>query len=175
MSTKPPAPVPEAKPRYTVIRDTREKAGHGWSFAASPSCAGTVVQKMDTGDYTLVGYEDVLTIDRKGSVSEFAGNLTQKRFERELERMASFKVAVVLLEFDFEEMARWPEGSGIPAAKRKYMKLNKHVLMARYWQVKLKYPHVDFQFAGVYGKDAVSSLFKRVIETYGQLRKASAA
>jgi hypothetical protein len=156
--------------KYTVIRDTREKLGHGWTFPSSPVCEGTIPQALKTGDYTLVGYEEILTIDRKGSLAEFVGNLQQKRFERELQRMAGFEVAAVFLEFDFEEMRRWPEGSGIPSNRRRYMKFNKHVLLARFWEIQLKYPHVLFMFVGPYGREAAASLFKRVIEKYGKSR-----
>lgn len=153
--------------RYTVIRDTREQSGKGWTFSATKDCAGTVIQKMDTGDYTLVGYEDIFTVDRKGCISEFAKNLSEKRFENELERMKTFKYAAIILEFNLEDITRWPKNSGIPKAKQFYMKFTRHAYMARFWKVRLKYPHVDFIFAGDAGKEAISSLFKRMIEQYG--------
>ena len=68
---------------YLVIKDTREK--QGWDFPQSHSCVGTSIEKLDTGDYTIDGHRDTLCVERKGSVSEFAGNLVQEkeRFVRE--------------------------------------------------------------------------------------------
>lgn len=163
------SPAPQAKParkkadnRYLVIRDSREKVGHGWWFSESEACRGTEVKALKTGDYTIAGHEDRITIDRKGCVSEFAANLLEERFERELQRMADFELAVVLLEFDFEEFLAWPVGSDIPKARQKRMKLNGRVLLAKFWDLKRKYPHVEFLFAGASGKQAAASLFKRV-------------
>jgi hypothetical protein len=116
----------------------------------------------------MVGFEDIVTVDRKGAVSEFATNLFDARFERELERMSTFKFAAIVLEFDWEAMNIWPKGSGIPFAKQQYMKITSHILIAKFWSLKLAYPHVDFMFAGNYGKEAVSSLFKRVRDKYGR-------
>ena len=50
----------------------------------------TIRKGLKTGDYTVEGFEDRLCIERKQSVSEIASNITQKRFTKELERMAEF-------------------------------------------------------------------------------------
>jgi hypothetical protein len=92
-------------PRYTVIRDTREKEGYGWYFNEQsldrrpPSCNGTIEQKLDTGDYSLVGYEDILTIERKNDFSELWVNLSERdRFEEEMARMVNIKYSYILIE-----------------------------------------------------------------------------
>ena len=80
-------------PPYTVIKDTREQEGHGYTFekfnGRYTSCEGMIVQKLDTGDYTLVGLEDKLCIERKGRISELAINLgkDKTRFMKEIARM----------------------------------------------------------------------------------------
>ena len=68
--------MPKA-PAYTVIKDTREQDGYTFERFESRyhACAGMVVQKLDTGDYSLVGLEDKLCIERKGRISELAINL----------------------------------------------------------------------------------------------------
>lgn len=94
-------------PTYTVIRDTREKDGHGWTFAAHtstrrpPRCDGTIVETLSTGDYSLVGYDDILAIERKADFSELWGNYSsQKRklFEAEMERMSALKYPYIIIE-----------------------------------------------------------------------------
>ena len=100
--------------RFKVIKDTREKKGHGWWFDESAYCVGTEVTKVDIGDYTIEGLEHVLCIERKESVSEFAGNCGEKRFFRDLEKMATFPHAFLLFEFNWADIERYPHGSGIP-------------------------------------------------------------
>lgn len=92
-------------PNYTVIKDTREKEGHGWVFEKHhankkpPRCDGTIVQKLNTGDYSLVGYEDVLAIERKNSFSELWGNFGEKdRIEDVMGRLCQIKNAYILIE-----------------------------------------------------------------------------
>jgi hypothetical protein len=166
--TPPPPPAKPPKPRYQVVRDTREKDGQGWSFAPSTACLGTVRRKLDTGDYTIEGLESLFTIDRKKSVSEFAGNLFQERFAREMDRMASLKMAIVMLEFEYEDLCEWPQSSGIPRSRWRYLKVTSSLLQKRFWEYRIKYPHVHFEFVGNRGKDASSALFKRVFEAYGR-------
>jgi len=94
-------------PSYTVVRDTREKKGHGWYFNAhnikhsSPCCNGTVVETLKTGDYSLLGYTDILAIERKADFSELWGNYLAKNkkiFELEMERMSCLKYAYIIIE-----------------------------------------------------------------------------
>ena len=94
-------------PPYTVLRDTREQEGHGWIFDAHvpdrrpPRCEGTIVDTVQTGDYTLVGYTDILAIERKFAFSELWGNYGSKKrpvFEEEMERMSHIKHAYIIIE-----------------------------------------------------------------------------
>lgn len=151
-------------PKYTVIRDTREKAGQGWSFAPSANCEGTECRALKTGDYTILGYEDDFIIDRKGSISEFAGNIYQARFLAELERMRTFRVAIVLLEFTLDDVMAWPASSGIPRARWSSLRLTGFAFLKRINELELAFPGVRFVFAGGSGKSYAASLFKRLTE-----------
>jgi ERCC4-type nuclease len=150
-----------AATNYTVIKDTREQ--QGWVFEPSKNCEGMIVDTLKTGDYTIVGYEKLLTIERKGSVSEFANNVTQARFERELERMLEYKYRYVVLEFDMPSMLIFPKNCGIPAFKQKFMKMTGYAVLAKMFEFQIKY-NVQFIHAGFAGKDVATSIFKRVIE-----------
>mgnify|MGYP003137496158 CR=1 FL=1 len=103
--------------RFTVIRDTREKKDHGWWFDENAYCAGTLVTKVEIGDYTIQDMEHLLCIERKESVAEFAKNCGEKRFHKELERMSSFQHPFLLLEFGWPEIENYPKGSNIPTAR----------------------------------------------------------
>lgn len=93
-------------PRYTVIRDSREKPGYGWQIEKHthpkrrpPLCDGTITQALATGDYSLVGYEDILSIERKEDFAELWGNYAERdRFQDEMERMSAIKHKMVIIE-----------------------------------------------------------------------------
>lgn len=92
--------------KYTVIRDTREKTG--WYFFESQKCAGMIERKLDTGDYSLEGFENIVCIERKASVAELAANIVQKRFTNELHRMQSIPNRYLILEFNLEDILGYP-------------------------------------------------------------------
>ena len=77
--------------KYRVIKDTREK--DGWTFTEYDKCEGMDMDALHTGDYTLKGFEDVVCIERKASVSEIAMNLGRKKsaFLREMDRMKDYE------------------------------------------------------------------------------------
>ena len=78
-------------PPFTVIKDTREQ--DGWTFERFDTryhtCTGMVLQKLETGDYSLKGMENIFCIERKGSVAELAQNLGKDkyRFFAEIEKI----------------------------------------------------------------------------------------
>jgi len=97
-------------PSYTVIRDTREQSGHGWHFDTHmperrpPRCDGMIIDTMTTGDYSLIGYTDILAIERKADFAELWGNYSSKKrtaFEAEMERMSDLKHAYIIVESCF--------------------------------------------------------------------------
>lgn len=153
--------------RYTVIRDTREQKDNGWTFPASKTCEGTVIQTMKTGDYTVVGYESVLCIERKADTSEVVMNMFQKRFKRELERLEEFKHPFLVCEFTLQDIVQFPFNSGIPQNKWKELKVTPQLLMKMINEFQIEYK-TKWVFAGAYGREFVSSLFKRVIESEKQ-------
>lgn len=153
--------------RYTVLRDTAEQKNHGWLFPASTVCVGTQPFNMPTGDYTLAGYENIFTIERKGSVSEFAQNITVKDkwrcFKEELERMEGFANPFIVLEFTVEQLLGYPEGCGLPRAVVKEIRTGGAFLLKRVLEIELRYK-VKIIFAGTKGPEVASSLFKRIVE-----------
>lgn len=149
--------------KYEVVKDTREQ--QGWNFIPSLNCAGMVVSTLKTGDYSLKGLEEIFIIERKGSCGEFATNVFQKRFFRELDRMEDFAHAYLILEFDFDTLKRFPEGSGIPRSRWKYLKVSANLLLRKYAEIELKYK-TKVIFAPFNGKERASLLFKYVSELY---------
>jgi ERCC4-type nuclease len=152
--------------RYLVIRDSSEQARF-WDFEEDERCKGTIVQKLPTGDYTLEGYEKVFTIERKGSILEFATNIVEERFTRELERFCQFKHAFILLEFRIDTLIDFPNGIKLPPETIAKFKKGGKFLLRRTMEILLQYPcqiiPVDRR-----GKEVATSIFKRIVDHYRQ-------
>jgi len=92
-------------PEYLVLRDTREKIGHGFEFKASkperrpPRCLGMETVTLKTGDYSIKGGEHLVCVERKADYSELFINYGKRElFEQEMERMSKIKYKYVLIE-----------------------------------------------------------------------------
>ena len=148
---------------YTIIRDTREKDDKGWFFKSSKYCAGTIEEKLDTGDYSLYGWAQHLCIERKGSVAEFAKNLVEDRFLRELDRMLDYPWRYILLEFELSDLLEFPKGTDIPKRRQRFMKLRGPFLLKTLVEIQQKYK-IPILFCGDKGQEVCSSICKRFIE-----------
>ena len=95
---------------FTVVIDTQEQAA--WNFRGLRADADdhyadlvvpTLSKKLRTGDYSIVGMENLVTIERKslGDAYNTFGD-GRDRWERELKRMVDFQFAAVVVE------AGWP-------------------------------------------------------------------
>lgn len=102
---------------FNIIIDTREQ--HPWGFETLEK----TVAKLDTGDYSLQGLENIFCIERKATVSEFANNITESRFKDVIYRLSKIKHSFLLLEFDLYDVLRYPEGSSVPKRIRDKIKI----------------------------------------------------
>jgi len=85
-------------PRPSVIVDTREQRPYEFSnFKNWLGC--TVTTKLDTGDYSIEGYEHLIALERK-TLSDMIGSLTsqRERFLREMQRLSSVKYRCLCIE-----------------------------------------------------------------------------
>ena len=114
-------------PTYTIIRDTREQKDHGWNFDVHspdrrpPRCDGMITDTLETGDYSLIGYKDILVIERKANFSELWGNYSSKKrpaFEAEMDRMSCIKHSYIIIESlftpDIMELSPPQFSKGVP-------------------------------------------------------------
>ncbi len=88
-----------------IVVDTREQRPFAFS---GPGYLATVARGgLKTGDYSLVGLEDSIAIERK-SLDDLVGCLTvgRDRFERELDRSRSLACFAVVVEASMEDIAR---------------------------------------------------------------------
>lgn len=106
-----------------IIIDSREKVDY-WEF----SYAGheEITKGLLSGDYSIEGYETEIGLERKRSTGELANNLGSKikQFRAELERLQSYKVKYVILEFSLEDLLGFPNNSGIPRKRWKYLRMS---------------------------------------------------
>ena len=100
-------------PEITIIRDTREHANNGWWFNEEEKkpgrirVTGTVSQALDAADYTVLGYEDVVRIERKAGICELFGNMipvaNRERFEREMEKLRDIPYKYIVIETNLND------------------------------------------------------------------------
>ena len=76
-----------------IIIDTREQTPY--TFQMFP--VATVTGTLDTGDYSISGFEDVIAVERK-ELSDIISCLGsgRERFTRELERLRGYESALVI-------------------------------------------------------------------------------
>lgn len=105
-----------------VLFDTREKEPWDLSFYNIEMQR----RKVTTGDYTIEGMEDILSIERKKSTGEIAINLGQKweQFEKELDRMLEIKHCFLVCEFEITDISKFPVSSGIPERDWPKLRMN---------------------------------------------------
>ena len=152
---------------YNIIIDTREKAGY--SFQEYSNCTGVIRKKLDTGDYSIEGLEDIICIERKASVEEIASNIidTTKRLEREIERMLPYEHKYIICEFSMWDLLNFPHGTSLPQTVRNKIKVGGKFLLKKLIEFEIHYG-VHIVFCG--NKDNafyfVASLLKRLSEKY---------
>jgi hypothetical protein len=93
-------------PEITILRDSREK--QGWWFDEEEKkpgkvrVLGTVESCLNAGDYSIVGLEDKIRIERKNGFGELFGNYwpkdNQERFIRECEKLVDIPHKYLLVE-----------------------------------------------------------------------------
>lgn len=146
--------MPKEKKSFTIIQDTREKKP--WTFQATGSVQDVKVSKLDTGDYSVEGMEDIFMVERKASVDEVFMNLGVQwvRFEKEMERAQSFKYKYLVIEATMREVYR---GS-------RYSKMSGRFIMARLVHLQLKYDvQVIFAGSGMHVPGFIIQLMKAAV------------
>lgn len=150
--------------KYTVIKDTREK--EGWDFTDEKNGVLMISKKLDTGDYTIQGYEGNLCIERKASASEVANNVGREkvRFNNEIDRMRDFAHAFIVCEFTFDQMYKYPEGSSLSAYKKKQVKIRGPFILKAFTEYQMDH-NIQIIYAGnaENAKIVTQSIFKRFL------------
>jgi hypothetical protein len=148
---------------FTIIIDTREQ--HPWEF---PEFA-VANKKLDTGDYSIEGLENIFTIERKRSVSEIAGNITEKRFINEMERMVEYRHKFILMEFTLNSLLDYPVGSTVPRRLWNNLKITGKYILKSLTEISIKYNvHIIYCGSTDNAEEVALCIMKRMAETYGK-------
>jgi ERCC4-type nuclease len=92
-------------PKPILIIDTREKIP--WDYDGDDSFAEIKSKKLDVGDYSIEGMEDIIVIERKAGADELYNNFGQKggkRIYAEIDRMKDHKIKIIIVEQTLEEI-----------------------------------------------------------------------
>jgi ERCC4-type nuclease len=121
------------KDPFTIIVDTREQIP--WEFGYHD----TAKRKLDTGDYSIEGFENLISVERKKSVSELATNLSESRFVDVLERLSKIPHAYMVFEFDLNDVYSFPIGSDIPKKMWDKLRISGNYIIKRLIEIQLQY------------------------------------
>jgi len=167
---------------FTVVIDTREQAP--WLFQGFRCDASqkskrkgheddlppallvkTEVKTLSTGDYSIVGLENSVCVERK-SLEDLYGTLGsgRDRFERELERMSQFDVAHVVVEASWPDAIRHPPSHSRLSPVTVFRSINA-------WEQ--EFPNIHWQFMGerVYAEHKCF----RILDRYWKQRQKTLA
>jgi DNA excision repair protein ERCC-4 len=114
----------------TVIIDTREQLPYTF-----PPHWPVITQALKTGDYTILGYTDQLSIERK-SLSDLLGCIFTDRFERECERLKEIPFSLLAIEASLDQILKPKHYQGNPDAV-----IGKLQSLETKYKIRVKYLH----------------------------------
>lgn len=85
---------------FTIVIDTREQLPYTF-----PKGVKTIRKGLSTGDYSILGFEKYISIERK-SKQDFYGSVSsgRTRFKKCIQRLAQYRCPLVVIECSFEEL-----------------------------------------------------------------------
>ena len=151
---------------FKIIIDTREQ--QPWIF----DNYAVSNEKLDTGDYSIQGFENILCIERKKSVSEIANNVTEKRFKDVVARMAQCKYSFLLLEFELDDIIKYPVGSNVPKKMWDKLKVSPNYIIKHLVELQIFFDIKVLFCGGPSNAEKIAlSIMKKVYEIDGQPKK----
>lgn len=150
---------------FNIIIDTREQ--QPWTFDHHLVSS----EKLDTGDYSVRGLEEILCIERKKSVSEIANNITEKRFKDVVGRMTQYKYSFLLFEFDLEDILIYPVGSTVPKKMWDKIKISPNFIIKHLVELQVFF-NIKVLFCGCpsNAERMALSIMKKVYEIEGSTK-----
>jgi len=89
------------KKEFTIVIDSREQ--HPYKFE------GAVIKALKSGDYSILGLEDKITVERKTKEDAYASlGAGRARFEKELKRLSGFDYSAIVIESSLADFLKVP-------------------------------------------------------------------
>jgi hypothetical protein len=130
---------------YVILQDTREQLP--WSFEKTELFPTVKRIGLLAGDYTVEGFEQIVAIDRKKSVSEFATNVSEVRWGTFLDKLSNVTLPYIVCEFSLDDILSFPYNSGVPKKIWPKLKATPDYLLS--WIVRLSVEYgIHVIFAG---------------------------
>ena len=128
-------------PLLPIIIDTREQ--HHWNFYEDEDKATTTRCKLDTGDYSVRGYENKICVERK-SLIDWVNTIVNNhnRFHVELLRMRDYDRSFVIIEGSVDDIMH--KKYETPAIKRN---ISPETIIKMSIGIMMKYPWVQVVLA----------------------------
>jgi hypothetical protein len=101
-----------ANGNFAIVRDDREKKP--WKLWKP-----VIVKRLSVGDYSIVGYEDVIAIEKKSGLVELLNDLTagyRSTFERFLKCLSEYPVKCMVVD---EQLSEWRVHKALKIVKEK--------------------------------------------------------
>lgn len=154
-------------PTIQIKIDSREQ--QPWDFQPEEKKSGRcqvteiITEKLDAGDYSIIGLEDKVLIERKKGWQELFLNYSPKenkaRFEREMERMRDVPHKYILIESLLDN-----DTLGLSIPQMKFAPPAKRVLE---WLLELQLEYgIHIMFVGNSGKQVARKIFEKVAKRY---------
>jgi len=135
---------------FTIVVDSREQRGYSFN--------GAVIKALKTGDYSILGLEDKIVIERKSKEDAYSSlGAGRARFERELMRLSKYDYSAIVIESNLVDFLQ------APAFTRMNPKAAINSLVS--WSVKYK---VFIYFAS--DRRLARALVYRILEKYFKYR-----
>ena len=152
-----------------IVIDTREQLNYTFSAIRADSREGggiltvpTRIATLPSGDYSLEGYEALIAVERKSKADAFStiGTANRERFVRELERLAEYQFAAVVVEAEWSEIVSNPPS---------HTQVQPKTLLRSVLAWEQRYPRVHWHF--VPGRDAGEVMTYRILERFWRERQ----
>ena len=157
--------------KISIIIDTREKQP---LFTEGDRDFDIITRKLDTGDYSISGFENLVIIERKQDINELYACFTsqRKRFFNEIDRMMQYPLRFLVIGSHYTELFNplsykvkgWRSRSEIEVKKSAVA-----ITSASVDSLRIK-NNIHVIFAGNKINQVVRNLIKRIVACKEELR-----
>lgn len=156
------------KNKPILLIDTREKKP--FDFEGDTDFASVKFTKLDGGDYSLDGLENIIVIERKGSVDELFINFTQnkQRIFAEFDRLNNHKHKIIVIEESLDQIML-PNNYYVNKKKinKQNPKMPVAVVLGGLYDLLLDY-NAQVIFAGSKAQSIVKAILLRAYKKYAK-------